>query len=208
MCERQTEMDRPVITLFEAYGSGANVVGPKVAEALGVPYIGQQTSSEQLEAADPKGSGRVNVGDFLKSLAFVDQGSIELLQTPYEQMARQQARTVLDLVKGGGVVLGRNATVILGSMPDVLHVKLEGSRDYRIARAAREANISLEQAALRQMREDTARAEISMDIWHWDPRASAHYDLILSTETFGMDGCVDMILEAAKRKQAKATAGL
>ena len=43
-------VDRPIITLFEAYGSGALEVGPRLAARLGVPWIGQSQSSEKLEA--------------------------------------------------------------------------------------------------------------------------------------------------------------
>ena len=40
----------PVVTLFESYGSGADEIGPRVADALGVTYHHQAFSSEQLEA--------------------------------------------------------------------------------------------------------------------------------------------------------------
>ena len=37
-------MSKPVVTIFELYGSGASEVGPKVAEALGVPWEPQAFS--------------------------------------------------------------------------------------------------------------------------------------------------------------------
>ena len=43
---------RPVVTIFESYGSGAEEVGPRVAEALGVAYHAQAFSSEQLESPE------------------------------------------------------------------------------------------------------------------------------------------------------------
>lgn len=197
-------MSAPVITLFEAYGSGALVLGPLLAEKLGVPWIGQQVSSQQLEAADPKGTGRVDVRGFLQSLAFVDVGSIELLESPYVAMARKQAIAVQDLVKEGGVILGRNATVILNERPNALHVKLEGPVDERIARAAEREGITKEQAALRMVREDNARAEMSLDVWGWDPRKTAFFDMVLNVDSFGPDAVVEMILDGLKRKNAKA----
>lgn len=197
-------MSAPVITLFEAYGSGALLLGPKVAEKLGVPWIGQQLSSQQLEAADPKGTGHIDVRAFLQGLAFVDQGSIQLLESPYQAMARQQAKVVNELVKDGGVILGRNATVILNERPNSLHVKLESPTPVRIAHAAEREGISKEQAALRQAREDAARAEISLDVWGWDPRKTAYYDLVINTDAFGVDTTVEMILDALKKKNAQA----
>lgn len=186
--------------MFEAYGAGALIIGPRLAEKLGVPWIGQQQSSESLEAADPKGTGHIDTRGFLQSLAFVDQGSIELLESPYQAMARAQALAVNQLVADGGVILGRNATVILHDRPNSLHVKLEGSVPYRVQQAARLAGITPEQAALRQVREDAARAEISLDVWGWDPRHTAHYDVVLDTGVFGIEGTVDMVLSAFHRK--------
>ena len=50
---------RPVVTIFESYGSGAATVGPRVAEALGVRFLGQVFSSEQLEEAELAADGGV-----------------------------------------------------------------------------------------------------------------------------------------------------
>src|SRR5659263_458799 len=50
---------RPVVTIFESYGSGASTVGPRVAEALGVRFLGQVFSSEQLEEAELAADGGV-----------------------------------------------------------------------------------------------------------------------------------------------------
>lgn len=159
-----------------------------------------------MEAMDPKGTGRVDVAGFLRSLAFTDQGSVELLESPYVSLAREQAVSVRDLVRDGGVILGRNATVILADRPAALHVKLEASPAHRIARAAKEAGISTEQAAVRQRREDEARALISLDVWGWDPRLTGYYDLVVNVETFGEDGTLEVILDALERKRARAAA--
>lgn len=45
----------PVVTLFESFGAGADEIGPRVAEALGVPWLQQQVTTGELERADPKG---------------------------------------------------------------------------------------------------------------------------------------------------------
>ncbi len=196
------ESAKPIITLFEAYGAGASQVGPRLAEALGVRWIGQGVSSEELEAADPKGTGHININQFFRSVAFSDIGSIDLIESPSVVLARQNVETVRALVQDGGVILGRNATVILADRPEALHVKLEAPVEDRIRRAAAEAGISVEQASVRQRREDEARAEMSLELWGWDPRTTARYDLVVNTTTFGIDGAVEIILAAFARKQA------
>jgi hypothetical protein len=42
---------RPVVTLFESYGSGADYIGPRVAEALALPYHAQAFSSDEIDRA-------------------------------------------------------------------------------------------------------------------------------------------------------------
>ena len=197
-------VDRPIITLFEAYGSGALEVGPRLAARLGVPWIGQSQSSEKLEALDPRGTGHIDVGRFLTSLAFADQGSVELVESPLQALARQNAAEVREAVADGGVILGRNATVILGAVPGALHVKLEAPTAVRLERAAREGSISAAQASVRQSREDEARAIMALDLWGWDPRRSERFDLLGNTGTFTLDETEEIILDALARKRARA----
>ncbi|HZK05219.1 MAG TPA: cytidylate kinase-like family protein [Actinomycetaceae bacterium] len=198
-----TNGTRPLVTLFEAYGSGADVVGPAVAEALGVPWVGQSVSSEELDAADPRGTGRVDVKKFFRTLGFVDIGSIDLIESPESSVIRGNVSSVRELSKDGGVILGRNATVILADEPGALHVKLVAPREDRLIYAARSANISGRQAELRQRREDEARANMSIELWGWDPRTTDRYDLVINTSAFGHQGAIEMILDAYKRKQAR-----
>jgi len=45
-------MARPIVTLFELYGAGAEEIGPKVADALEVPWEPQAFTSASIEAAE------------------------------------------------------------------------------------------------------------------------------------------------------------
>ena len=42
-----SQLTAQVVTLFESFGAGAEHVGPKVAELLGLPYIGQGHSTAE-----------------------------------------------------------------------------------------------------------------------------------------------------------------
>lgn len=197
-----SQLTTQVVTLFESFGAGAEYVGPKVAELLGLPYVGQGHSTAELEAADPKGSGRVNLTNFYAALAWTDTVTTSLIEDPMRARAKEQATLVFDLAKDGAVILGRNGTVILAEAPGSLHVKLDGPVDYRVGRAAETGGITREQADLRRRREDTARAEMSLALWGWDPRMTANFDLVINTQKFGLDGAVELIAEAARRQFA------
>lgn len=202
LLELQDE-SRPVVTMFEAYGSGAAYVGRKLAEALGVPFFDQKLSSVQLEEAE-----RAKDGGFLKSFfrtmassgAALDFDSRQLYQSTDDEIVARNNEDLWAEVRNGGVVLGRNATVVLADRPNTLHVKLDGPVEVRIARAATEDIITSETARQRQIREDRARAEMSLRLYNWDPRLTGAYDVVLNTGAYSLDTCVRLILECRKAK--------
>jgi cytidylate kinase len=198
-------MPAPIITLFELYGSGAELVGPPVAEALGVPWEGQAFASETIEAATAARSEEPD--DSLFSRIFrtlgggpgvLDDRSFRALfdATDYE-LVQENTRHVLEVTKDGGVILGRNGAVILADRPGAVHVLLTGRVEDRIARAAETAGISREQAARRLESEDSIRAEISQRFYHWDPRDPSRYDLVISTSRLDIATTVEIIVTAS-----------
>ena len=188
---------RPVVTIFESYGSGAATVGPRVAEALGVRFLGQVFSSEQLEEAELAADGGV-VSRILQFLgrAGVDAAAGSVTEAAERATALDTVRKVREAAASGVVVVGRNATVILADLPNAIHVKLDGPLEQRLERAAADAGIPLAKAAKRQVREDRVRAEMSMRIHNWDPRPNDRFDLVINTGAVGLDRAVELILGA------------
>ena len=197
--------DKPLVTLFEAYGSGAGYVGRRVAERLGVPFFDQKYTSAQLEEAE-RSSGGGWLGKLLGTIAAsgveLNSTSYRLYDAPDDELVVRNDQALWDLVVDGGVVLGRNATVVLATRPNSFHVKLDGPVEVRVERAAREAGITVDLARRRQEREDRARAEMSLRLYGWDPRSTGSYDGVLNTGTYDLDACVDLILHC--RRQARA----
>ena len=195
---------RPVVTLFESYGSGASYVGPRVAQALGVPFHPQAFSSEELENGEAK---RESEGVLARVFAAMG-GSYAGLEGPAVAMAQRDdydvvmanTRKVQEDARQGGVIVGRNAALILARRPGALHVKLDGPPAQRIERAARESGISIERAGKRQRREDQLRADMSLQLYGWDPRDPERYDLVVNTGTMDLDTCVAIIVQAARIK--------
>ena len=195
---------KPIVTLFEAYGAGAEEIGRATAAELGVPWIGQAHSSAELEKADPKGSGKIDLNAFYNALSWTDSASVSLIEDPAVARAREQNTSVLELTRDGGVILGRNATIILADVPGSLHVKLDAPLDYRLDYAVEHYQVPRAVAAKRQIREDRARAEMSLMLWHWDPRLTANYDLVLNTASFNVERCVEILVKCSKEMMEKA----
>jgi cytidylate kinase len=197
---------RPVVTLFESYGSGASYVGPRVAQALGLPFHQQAFSSAEIEAAESRREhegllARV-FGAMGTSYGGLDVGDVTAGQRDKYELTTENTRIVLEEAEQGGVIMGRNGAFILRDRPEALHVRLDGPLEQRVARAARDSGIDLERAHKRQKREDQVRADMSIDLYGWDPREPAEYDMVLNTGLLDLDTCVAIIVDAARIKAA------
>ncbi len=203
-------MPKPIVTLFELYGSGAEQVGPPVAEALGVRWEPQAFASESIEAAmearaeEPDDGLLSRIFRTLGGAPSVldDRGGRALFAATDYELVQENNRHVLEATKDGGVILGRNGAVILAGRPNALHVLLTGRVEDRIARAAPAAGISPEQAARRQVDEDGIRAEMSQRLYHWDPRDPSRYDLVINTSRLDIAATVEVIVTASRRSAA------
>jgi cytidylate kinase len=195
---------RPVVTLFESYGSGAGYIGPRVARGLGVPFHEQAFSSQQIEDAAERRQGEGLLSRFFGSMggsfAGLEGPSVAMAQRDDHAMVLENTRMIQEEAEQGGVIVGRNGAFILAHWPGALHVQLDGPLAQRIERAARESGIDVQQAARRQKREDQVRADISLEFYHWDPRATDRYDLVVNTGTMDLDMCVEIIVAAARIK--------
>jgi cytidylate kinase len=205
---------RPVVTLFESYGSGASYIGPRVARGLGVPFHEQAFSSQQIEDAAERRQSEGLLSRFFGtvggSYAGLEGPSVAMAQRDDYELVLENTRIVHEEAEQGGVIVGRNGAFILADWPGALHVKLDGPLAQRIERAARESGIDVQQAAKRQKREDQVRADISLEFYHWDPRATDRYDLVVNTGTMELDVCVEIIVAAARikaRAPSPASAG-
>jgi cytidylate kinase len=193
-----------VVTLFESYGSGASYIGPRVAQALGVPFHEQAFSSQAIEDASERRESEGLLSRFFGtvggSYAGLEGPAVAMAQRDDHELVLENTRIVHEEARQGGVIVGRNGAFILANWPGALHVKLDGPLAQRIERAARESGIDIERAARRQKREDQVRADISLELYHWDPRETTRYDLVVNTGTMDLDTCVEIIAAAAKIK--------
>mgnify|MGYP000922310613 FL=1 len=195
----------PVVTLFESYGSGAEYVGARVAEALGVEFLTQLYSSSRLEEVAALGpeDGDSGFMRFLKLFGHENTDHLDNLLIPSDQasdndLVIENNRSLISATAAGGVVLGRNATVVLADNPRALHVKLDGPVEARVARAAEQAGIDLERASRRQLHEDEVRAAMSQRLYNWDPRENDHYDLVINTGRVDLDTAAEIIVAASR----------
>lgn len=204
--------DPLLVTIWEEYGSGAETIGRGVAEKLGLPYHQQAFSSEELEGEKaPPDDGataqtiasRISLAQVFSAMggAYSGGDGAEYLAADQERRAliEDNNATVHGYGTEGGVIVGRNATKILANRPRTLHVLLTAEAESRVAHAAQSAGISAQQAEKRQHHEDTVRADMSRELYGWDPREPANYDLMINTGRIPHAAAVEAIVHAIQQ---------
>lgn len=200
---RETGSVRPVVTLFELYGAGAAPIGRAVADAIGLPFHEQAFSSEALQqGAEDDLAESATLARVLSTLGgayggFEGRDVVATQQEKYD-LVMANNRTVWDNAEDGGVIVGRNAPVILAERPRTLHVLLTGEQSDRVRRAAELAGITPEEAARRQQREDNVRVQMSKVLYGWDPSRPERYDMVLNTSRIPDDAAVSAIVDATR----------
>lgn len=200
-----------VVTISATFGAGGSVVGPAVAERLGVPFLDRAIPSsvaddlgiplEEAVGRDEQVQGRL--ARFLAAAApasaewMIGEGPPRgtLLRDEHLLACTQEAirRNVTD----GGVVLGRAGAIVLRDHPTALHVRLDGDRERRVGQAMEILGITEHEARESMARNDSARAAYVRQFYRADAAAPEHYHLVLDSTRIPRDTVVDLIVSAA-----------
>jgi cytidylate kinase len=199
----------PVVTLSASYGAGGSVVGPRVAELLGVPFLDRAIPTavsralavplEEALARDERIEH--GLGFVLASLARLPAFDIAPPATPLlddRAFKDECERVIRGQARDGAVVLGRAAAVVLAGRPGALHVRLDGPAEARVAQAAR--ILGLDEARAREERRDADRARDAYvrHFYRADASDPALYQLVLDSTALELDTCAELIAVAAR----------
>jgi cytidylate kinase len=215
-----------VVTISATFGAGGSTIGPAVAAGLGLPFVDRAipatvaaeigcTLEEALAHDDraARGLGRILAG--AARLPNVTLGGIDVYLperaiVPEEEFVSRTERIIGRAADGdGGVILGRAGAVLLADRPGALHVRLDGPRERRLARALAETGRDRAEAAGRSgtsQREvermlddnDRARAAYVKHFYGADPADPRLYHLVIDTTRLPEAAAVDLITTAAR----------
>ena len=211
-----------VVTLAALYGAGGSIIGPRVAERLGVPFLDRAIPSSVAERAglpeiavaqaDDEPRSRWNeVLDVLgrASPPTGASGQLERLDLEERKLHAEIERFLADASRTGGVVLGRGGAVVLAAVPSALHVYLDGNRDRRIERVMDLHDLDRATAARRVDAHDRARRDYVRSVYGVEGDDPALYHLMIDAISLGVDICVDLIVAASESLAAsRAPAGV
>jgi cytidylate kinase len=209
-----------VVTLAALYGAGGSVVGPRVAERLGVPFldraiprsVARRAGLPEAAVADIDEEPRSGWSRMLERLArasppFGASGQPERLDVESRTLHGEIERFLADASRSGGVVLGRGGAVVLASVPGALHVYLGGSRDRRIERVMDVHGVDRATAARRTDAHDRARRDYVRSVYGIEGDDPALYHLMIDAVSLGIDVCVDLIVAASESLTRDSGAG-
>lgn len=199
---------RKLIALSASYGAGGDVVGPALAERLGVPlldraiplHIAEQLQVEPEEVAAVESDAPGWLERMMRG--FATGGTVQVL-LPGGNLTREDFRRETEKLlhaqceSGGGVMVGRAAAVFLRQHPGVLRVRLDGPREARLRQAMAIGGIDEETASRTVDRLDQAQAAYARELYGADLADPSHYHLVIDSTAVDLDTCITLILTAA-----------
>jgi cytidylate kinase len=208
----------PVVTIAALYGAGGKVIGPRVAEQLGVPFLDRAIpksvaervglTEEAVALTDER--PRRGVERLLSNLARVGDATsatgrnVERIDVEDRRMRAEIEAFLAEASGSGGVVLGRGGAVVLRSVPGALHVHLGGTAADRVARVMELQALDRRTAERRLRANDRARMEYVRLAYGVDGEDPNLYHVMIETAAFGIDGCVDLIVTASRVRRDQA----
>ena len=206
-------MTARLITISASFGAGGSLVGPAVAERLGLRFVDRiipATVAEDLDvpigrvlAHDEKPSSIVS-----RIIAKLGATALPYGATPVagtdpvvdQDVFRDRTEQVIrELASaGGGVVLGRAAAIVLADRPGALHVRLDGDREARISRVAERHGITADRAADLLDEADRAREAYVRHFYKADAHDARLYHLKIDSIVIPPDTCTELIVTAAE----------
>lgn len=191
----------PVIALTQEMGSLAKDVAVRLAEA-------GQLQVMRNEVADTV-AGRMQVpASLIRRLREGKAGLVERLSTDKEQVALFSAEEVFaQAVRGNVVLRGWGATCLLRPVRHVVRVRITRPFEQRVAWLMDHLGTDDREAAESEVRRSdnahAARMNAQFGVTWGDPLL---YDMVLNTDRISVDGCVDQILQLARRAEFQETA--
>ncbi|RCV53259.1 cytidylate kinase-like family protein [Marinitenerispora sediminis] len=231
-----------VVTISATYGAGGSVIGPTVARRLGVPFVDRaipgavahRIGCSLEDALEHDDRAPIGLERLLASAARMPSVTLGSIDTTFigatdsegrllydKEFVEHTERVIAQAGRTGGVVLGRAGAVVLADHATALHVRLDGPKRRRLARAAamreesrgealRRGDEEAEQWRPPTMRElednDRARAAYVRRFYRADAADPRLYHLVVDSTAIGLAACVDAI-ERLARDRAAARAG-
>ena len=195
---------KQIICIGREYGSGGREIGEELSKKLGIPCydkllikkaaLESGLSEDFIKKAD---ESPVNSIQFLSGNPYADIAGIGSTFYSESQLAYNAEKAVIEQLakQGPCVIIGRCASAIIPK-ENRLSVFIYADEKSKLARVMRRNKINEKEAAHRIKHIDRMRKQF-FEFYSdsvWGHRQS--YDLMLSSDKFGINKCVDIIIDS------------
>jgi cytidylate kinase len=191
-----------IVSIARELGAGGLSVGEAIAGTLAAPLLDERAFIEILSRRHglapevvaerierPPSAGEQLIGDLAAATAMLPIPAAQYHSAEF--IIDTVRETVIERARAGHVVvIGHGGVSLLGWRPDgipVLAILLRAGRAWRIGQLARRYAIAYDEAQRRIERTDDARARYQRHYFDSDVYDSRQYDLVLNTESLGVD---------------------
>jgi cytidylate kinase len=193
-----------IITINRELGSGGRTVGRKLAEKLGVEYFDKAVinalqerynlSVEQIEHLKGQETGWWE--ELKRKLTFSDaEYDLNRTDIETEDVFRAETEILRAIAKENScVIAGRTACYVFREHPNHLSIFIQASMPCRMARVAREQNMSKEQARLTIDKVDRMRENYVQEFTGTSRYDTRNYQLVINMDEINEDAAVELIL--------------
>jgi CMP/dCMP kinase len=202
----------PVITVARQYGSLGDEIAASVADRLQLRLVGQDLLSEvaerlgvqqsSLSDRDERDTGLV--ADLVRTMRRMYPATVapthaepgpDVDEAAYLQVTRQ---VIWEIARTNrAIIVGRGASFVLESNPDVLHALLVAPIPVRVERIMATENLTHPQALQRVKAADASRARYIRHYFRTNWLDVGHYDLVINTAHFSELDAASLLAAAA-----------
>jgi cytidylate kinase len=126
------------------------------------------------------------------------------LHPPFYTLVHQTSETILRLASQGNVILiGRGANLVTGKLPHVVHVRLIGSLQKRVAHIQEIRSVDRKTALEIIQSEDRGRERYLKKYFNENVENPLLYDLVINTDLVTYEEAAHLIGDAASRRLEK-----
>lgn len=197
-----------IITIERRYASGGNEIGKRLAEALGYKLYDRNIPVEaakqldipyyQVEALEESNSGNVLFNLSKTALGgFSHNRDLPLA----DKLFLEEKRIIEEAAEQGNcVIVGRASGYILRERENNLRVFIYAEHDKRVTRAMEREGFDRQEAEDAVKKNDRRRQTFYNVVTNQEWTDPGCYELYMNAGKLGIDLCVRMLIEAARRE--------
>jgi hypothetical protein len=202
-----------LVTFSASYGAAGAEIAPAVAQRLGLPFHDRAIPAQVagrlgVPVAEAEANDETVIRGLWRLVASLGTmpdpvgGVLPASSFPDTRAYRDQTEHVLaEIAEGaGGVVLGRAAAIVLRERPDVLHVRLDGPRERRLAAAVARSGRPLDEVRREMDAIDRTREAYVRHFYRCDPASAQLYHLVVDTTVIPVETAVELVVTAARAR--------